>query len=179
MARYVALLRGINVGRNARIAMADLRALVTELGYTGVRTHLQSGNLVFDSAEPVAASARAELEAAIVGTTGVASRVILLSAEWFRRIVAQNPLLDVAHDPSRMVVTFLDEMPDAGTIERPSDEELAPERLVLGSGAVYQWCPDGLLESKLPLRFWKQFAGPVTARNLRTVQAIAGMLDEQ
>src|SRR5690606_1237349 len=51
MVRYVALLQGINVGKTKRVAMSDLKALVEKLGYTDVRTHLNSGNVVFTSPE--------------------------------------------------------------------------------------------------------------------------------
>ena len=58
MLRHVALLRGINVGKAKRLAMADLRAVFETLGYTAVRTHLQSGNVVFDAKKPLDAAAK-------------------------------------------------------------------------------------------------------------------------
>jgi uncharacterized protein (DUF1697 family) len=157
--------------------MADLRALVAGLGYTSVRTLLQSGNVVFDAESPVTDAGLRRLEAAIIGRTEVSSRVVLVPAAKFRRIALDNPLADAA-DPSRMVVTFLDAVPPAHTAPRPADDELAPERIVFGSEAIYQWCPDGILKSKLPAKFFTQVNGVTTSRNLRTVTKIVAMLDD-
>jgi uncharacterized protein (DUF1697 family) len=171
VAEYVALLRGINVGPSSRIAMADLRELFAELGYTEVRTVLQSGNVVFASAgQPDVAT----LEKAIVDRFSYSSRVIVLSAAKFRAILDDNPLLAVADDPSKMVIAFTQGFDvDA---PRPSDAELAPERLVFASGAMYQWFPDGVLASKLPPQFYTALGGAVTGRNLRTSEKIRALL---
>lgn len=108
MRTHVALFRGINVGRAKRVAMADLRALFSDLGYQDVQTVLQSGNVVFtaDSLAPDAADA---VEAALDRRTGVSARVLLKSAAELRAVAAANPLLDIATDPARLLVTFLAE----------------------------------------------------------------------
>lgn len=160
--RHVALLRGINVGTSTRLPMADLRAIVEEAGGTNVATYLQSGNVVFTGQLDAAA-----LEAAIP----VKTRVLILTAAEFRAIAAENPLLEVATDPSRGVVTFFDRVP---SIDIP--EGLEPEVAVLGTRALYQWCPDGISKSKLPAAFYRSLGPIATARNLRTVDALLGML---
>jgi uncharacterized protein (DUF1697 family) len=176
MARFVALLRGINVGTAARISMADLRGVVESLGYTGVRTHLQSGNVVFDADHPVGTAEVSRLESAVASASGVSPRIVVVAADRFRRIADDNPMGDAA-DPARMVVTFFDTVPEAARAERPSDAELAPERIVFGTDAVYQWLPDGVLKTKLPPRFIERLASVATSRNLRTVTKIVAMLD--
>jgi uncharacterized protein (DUF1697 family) len=173
--RYVVLLRGINVGPSKRIAMADLREIVTGLGFTGVRTLLQSGNVILDS--PTAPDAT-KLEEAIATRTGVHSRIVVVPAARFARIVADYPLGDVATDESKAIITFVEKMPAASAVVRLSDEELAPERLILGKDAVYQWMPDGVLATKLPVKFVKQFGENATARNLRTSKKIVAMLED-
>jgi uncharacterized protein (DUF1697 family) len=167
--RYVVLLRGINVNPSTKVAMSDLRELVGELGHTNVRTLLQSGNVILDSASAPSAGA---LDAAIHARTGVRSRVVVLSLASFAAVAAANPLLDVGDDLSKMVVTFLDDSIVPASISRPSDEELAPERLVITSRAIYQWCPGGILQSKLKPAWWKQLAPLSTSRNVRTVNRI-------
>jgi uncharacterized protein (DUF1697 family) len=163
------LLRGINVNPSTRVAMSDLRDLVSELGYSDVRTLLQSGNVILDSdATPDVAS----LESAIALKTGVKSRVVVLSLKNFRKVLEANPLLDVSDDLSKMVITFLDGDIKATEVERPSDEDLAPERLVISRRAIYQWCPDGILKSKLKPAFWRQFGPVATTRNVRTANRI-------
>src|SRR6187402_4004013 len=99
MNRYVALLRGINVGTAARLGMADLRAAFEAEGLENVRTLLQSGNVVFDAASPPTGTA---LTRAIEARTGLAPRVQLLTADEFRAIAAANPLREVATNPSWM-----------------------------------------------------------------------------
>ena len=174
-ARYVALLRGINVGPSKRIAMADLREIMSALGFQGVRTLLQSGNLILDSA--IAPDA-AKLEAAVAAGTGVHASMLVIPAARFERIVADFPFLDVATDESRAIITFVEKMPASSAVTRLTDEELAPERLVLGKDAVYQWLPDGVLATRLPPRFVKQFGENATARNLRTAKKIVAMLGD-
>jgi uncharacterized protein (DUF1697 family) len=173
--RYVALLRGINVGTAKSVDMADLGACFEALGFANVRTLLRSGNVVFDGDGPVEAEA---LEEAIVAATGVSAAVVLVGERRFREIVAANPLAEVATDPSRALVTFVGgTIPDVAGLRRPSDEELLPERLVVEPDANYQWCPDGISRSKLPQRFFTSLGVTATARNLRTVEKLIAMLD--
>jgi uncharacterized protein (DUF1697 family) len=167
--KYVLLLRGINVNPSTRVAMEVLRDTVGELGYAGVRTILQSGNVLLDSAQrPDAAG----LEAAILSATGVRSGVVVLSLDEFRAIADANPLLEVANDLSRLVITFLRDEVVPEEISRPTDAELGDERLVITPRAVYQWCPNGVLQSQLKPAWWRQLGPLVTARNMRTVHRI-------
>ncbi len=101
---YVAFLRGINVGRAKRIAMADLRVLVEGLGYTGVRSVLNSGNVVFRAVGTTAQEAAQAIEEALVLKLGVAARVFVLEHAELNAIVDGNPLLEVAIDHARLIV---------------------------------------------------------------------------
>jgi uncharacterized protein (DUF1697 family) len=167
--RYVLLLRGINVNPTTRVAMADLRDILTGLGFVKVSTVLQSGNVILDSVK--APDARA-IESAIAKGTGVRSRVVVLALEEFRALVEANPLLDTSDDLSKMVITFLDRDIVPAEVDRPSDEDLAPERLVLTARAIYQWCPLGILQSRLKPAWWRQFEAVATTRNVRTANRI-------
>jgi uncharacterized protein (DUF1697 family) len=172
--RYVALLRGINVGTAKSIAMADLVAVYESLGLGSVRTLLRSGNVVFDADGPIDA---ATLSRATADATGVSADVVLVPADRFRVIAARNPLAPLIEDPSRAIVCFLDGPADVAAVARPSDESLAPERLAFGDGAVYQWCPDGISKSKLPARYFSSLGVVATGRNVRTVEKLLAMLD--
>ena len=110
--RRIALLRGINVGRAKRVAMADLRAVVEGLGYCDVRTVLNSGNVVFSAPGETADRAAHRIEAALPGALGVASKVTALTAETLAAIVADNPLKVGAGSPSRLMVVFLGKASD-------------------------------------------------------------------
>jgi uncharacterized protein (DUF1697 family) len=173
--RHVALLRGINVGTRKRIAMADLREVFSSLGCERVRTILNSGNVVFDSDAPPSAT---DIEGAIASRTGVSAGVVVVSAERFRSVLRGNPLAGVANDPSRLVITFIDAVPDAASVTVPDADALAPERLEFGDHAIYQWCPDGISESKLPPQFFSSLGSVATGRNQRTAEKILAALED-
>jgi len=147
--------------------MADLRAIVEEAGGADVATYLQSGNVVFDAPSGSSALDAAALEAAIP----VKTRVLILTAAEFRAVAAENPLLGIATDPSRLFTTFVDGAP--ASIDLP---DLSPEVVVVGSHAVYQWLPEGFSKSVFTAKYAKQLGPLATARNQRTVEALLGML---
>ena len=166
--KHVALLRGINVGKAKRVAMADLRAPVEGLGYTGVRTLLNSGNVVF-TAPKADANAAARIEAALAKETGVSARVTVLTARELAEVVAENTLAEVATDPTRLFATVLMDKSDRAKLEPLEKEHWAPEMLTIGTHAVYQWCPDGLLAGRLPEAVGKVLGDAATTRNWSTI----------
>lgn len=108
MSRYVALLRGVNVGRAKRIGMADLRELLADLGYTDVATLLQSGNSVFTASGRAGPIERA-IEHAVADRYGFKVRVLVRTVEQLAAAVGANPL--PVPDGSRFLVSFLDKDP--------------------------------------------------------------------
>jgi uncharacterized protein (DUF1697 family) len=174
---YVALLRGINVGSRNRIAMADLRSLLEGLGHTEVRTHLQSGNALFAAAKADPAALGAEISEAIAGHLGLTVPCVVLSDEDLARVVAANPLADVATDPAKFVVTFLSRPPV--TLGDLDPAKYAPEVFAVGEREVYVWCPDGVRNVKLSHAFFekREKDGMVaTARNWNTVTALLDLI---
>lgn len=174
MAKYVALLRGINVGRAKALSMAELAAVFEGLGYNEVRTVLRSGNVVFSSDHPLGLSAATVIEAAVFEATGVQSTVLLVPADQFMTAAEANPFTDVATDGSKLFVTFLPAL--AEPLQLPDAAALAPELLAVGDRVVYQWMPDGSLQTRVPKSFWKQFPQPGTARNDNTVRKLVALL---
>lgn len=174
--RFVALLRGINVGKAKRVAMADLRALVADLGFAGVRTLLNSGNVVFTgSGEADEVAARIEEE--MTGRFGFSARVTVITAGDLDEVVRENPLLEVLSDESRFLVAFLREPADRERLLPLTEEDWAPEALAVGTRAAYLWCPDGSLASRALEATGRVLGDAVTTRNWRTVvklQALAG-----
>jgi len=165
----VALLRGINVGKSVRIGMADLRAVFEGLGASNVRSYLQSGNVIFDGTVDVAA-----LESAITDRFGITPRVLLLSSAELHAVAGEIPIRDLATDPSRGFVYFMESVP--ASLDVP--DEIAPEQLIVGKLAVYQWSPQGAGQSKIKASFIKSLGPTATARNLRTVDALLALLDD-
>lgn len=169
MTECVALLRGINVGRAKRIAMADLRALVAGLGHANVRTVLNSGNVLFGAARGDPAALAAALEAAIAARCGFTSRVVVVTAAELATIVVENPLLEVATNPSRLLVAFVAQ-PAALAAARPLLRETwTPDALAVGRHAAYLWCADGVIDSRLAQAFGRQVGEAATTRNWTTV----------
>ena len=169
----VALLRGINVGKAKRIAMAELRALVESLGYGDVRTLLNSGNVVFSAPKRVDDEGAAErIELAIEDTLGITSRVTVLGASAFAAVVHENPLVAVATEPSRLMVSVFRTAAERVRLLPLTTMEWAPDQLALGSRAAYLWCPSGILESRLSAALVRILGDSVTTRNWSTVSKL-------
>ncbi len=164
----IALLRGINVGRAKRVAMADLRALIEELGYQDVRTLLNSGNVVFTAPRGIKGDPGTRIEEALAARLGVTSRVTILTAAELAEAVATNPLADVAHDPSRFLIAVPSGAAERKKLEALTEQEWAPEALALGRRVAYLWCPNGVLDSALNVAVSRLLRDSVTARNWAT-----------
>jgi uncharacterized protein (DUF1697 family) len=166
---YVALLRGINVGRAKRIAMADLRVLVESLGHVGVRTVLNSGNVVFRATGTTAPEAAAAIEEAVVLKLGVAARAFVLGHDELEAIIDANPLLGVATDHARLLVFLLGEAGQRDELAALECRDWGCERLALGERAVYVWCPEGMLASAAATSLGKLLGDGTTSRNWNTL----------
>ena len=165
----VALLRGINVGKAKRIAMADLRKIVEGLGYGDVTTLLNSGNIVFSTPKTAAGNAASRIEKAIADETGVSSRVTVISAAELAAAIAENPLLGVADNTSRLMVGVLSDPEDRVKLRPLTKQDWAPDALAIGTRVVYYWCPNGILESKLAVAVGRALGDAVTTRNWATM----------
>jgi uncharacterized protein (DUF1697 family) len=105
---HIAFLRGINVGGRNAVPMADLRDMVGGLGFTGAKTLLQSGNLVFTAASKSASALEKQLEQETEKRFGVAADYVIRSEKELAQVVAANPFPKEAKaDPSHLVVMFL------------------------------------------------------------------------
>ena len=178
--RYVVLLRGINVGGNVKVAMADLRELLTELGYTRVRTHLQSGNAVLSSSQRSPETMAAAIEQAIAERLGLSVRCLILTPDQLRAVVTGNPLAEVATNPSRMFVHFLFGPVSQDRLGDVDPAEYQPERFALRGHELYVWLPDGMAKSRvLKLLTERRLGCPVTVRNWNTVTKLLELAEEE
>jgi uncharacterized protein (DUF1697 family) len=160
--------------------MSDLAASFEAAGCTNIRTLLRSGNVVFAAtggSTPRWDREAPRVEKEIAARSGVSARVLLVPEAEFRRIAAENPLLDAGDDPSKQVVTFLGSEPMPKTLDVPAADSIAPEIVAIGNRAIYQWCPLGVSKTRLGPAFWRQLSPAATARNQRTVERILGELD--
>jgi len=165
---HVALLRGINVGTAKRVAMADLRALLEELGHGDVRTLLNSGNVVFTRSASAKGDLARQIEKSLLARTGVSARVLTRTADELARAVAKNPLLEVATEPSRHLVAFLYSPLEQAKLKPLLAADWKAERIAAGPGVAYLWCPHGILDTPLTKALDRALGNGVTARNWAT-----------
>jgi uncharacterized protein (DUF1697 family) len=176
MQKQVALFRGINVGRAKRLAMADLRAVLEELGYRDVRTLLNSGNVVFTIPPKHKEDAAARIQTAVATKLGVSASVLTVSAGDFDTVVAENPLAKVATDPARFLVAFVRDPSVLAKFAPFIKQTPLPDVLAVGSQAAYLWCAEGILESKLLAAVHRLLREDVTTRNWATVLKLQALL---
>jgi uncharacterized protein (DUF1697 family) len=170
MARLVALLRGINLGSKRRVPMADLRELVTELGYEDVRTVLQSGNIVFTGAK---AKAKETLEAALHDRYGFKVDVVLRTMGELQAVVDGEPFGDEVDNLTRYFVVFLPSAPNAKALKTLDEQDFAPDKFEAGGRELYAWCPEGMQNSALMRALGKpNLAETATVRNMSTVKKL-------
>jgi len=169
MNTYIAFFRGINVGGNNSLAMKDLVAILDGMGARNVKTYIQSGNAVFQSAEKNPAQLAQQLTAEIKKRREIEPRTLVLSLEALKKAVADNPFPDAAADPGGLHLGFLFSRPKQPDLEKISSAKKESERFQLIDGVYYLHAPDGVGKSKLAASVEKLLGVPVTDRNWRTV----------
>ena len=172
--RYIALLRGINVGGNTMISMAELTKSFVALGFENVVSYINSGNLAFDARKADERKLVARLEKAIESDFGKKVSVMVREQGHIEQVLANNPYEGEFESHKEMHVLFLaaELAPDA----RRSLADAVPtgERFSVVGREIYCHLPRGVIDSFLGRgQFEKIVKIPVTARNWRTVQKLA------
>lgn len=178
MPRFAVLLRGVNVGKGNRLPMAEWRELLEGLGYTAVRTLLNSGNAVFSASGRSAGKHADAIAAAVQARFGFTVPVVVKSAAEFAAIVDANPLAPAEAEHSRCLVVFA---MDSGRLHELSALQplLQPgEGFVVTDRAAYLHCAGGLLQSLLGEALLGKAGRAVTTRNWATVLKLASLLSE-
>jgi uncharacterized protein (DUF1697 family) len=178
MTRQIVLLRGINLASRRRVDMAELRDLLAGLGYSDVRTFLQSGNAVLTSKEKGGRLER-RLERELATKLGLETQVFVRTRDELADVIERNPLGDVADNPSRYMVSFLSAEPDRKVVRELAAVDVAPERFVISGREVYAWYPDGFRNSRLgKVLTEKRLGVSATARNWNTVTKLLALADQ-
>lgn len=176
--RFAAFVRGINVGRTRKIEMAALRAILGDLGLEDVRTHLQSGNAVFGCPTTGRSALATRIEDSIESHFGFRPAVILRNIQEIRKAIADDPLASMASDPSRHLIGFLREAPQAGAAEVAEGKSVGKDTVRVAGSHLYMWCPNGVSRSPLfKVDFDRVLGTPLTMRNLNTVNKVAELLE--
>lgn len=186
MASHVALLRGINVGGNKKVPMAELREVVASLGHTGVTTYIQSGNVLFSTAETDTVKLAAALESAIEDRFGLRSSVVVLSRDELAQVLSDNPYTDEPN-PRFVHVIFLNAEPPPDLLDRMTAAQNAAaakgarDTITAVGRALFLHTPDGFGTSELAksLNSVKSKGLTVTARNWATATKLLTLCDEK
>jgi len=169
MATYVALLRGVNIGKAKRVPMADLRDVLAALGCTEVATLLNSGNAVFKSKARSGSGGAKAIAPALVDRFGFDVPVVVKSALELSAVVAGNPLRFTEADHSRLLVAFAQDGGNLASLRGLESLVVPPEQFAIGSHGAYLLCASGQLESKAGAALLGKAGRAATTRNWATV----------
>jgi uncharacterized protein (DUF1697 family) len=150
MATYIAMLRGINVGSGKIVKMERLRASFEALGFDGVRTYVQSGNVIFESEQKSLAGLPKKIEEKIQRDFGFTVPVFVKTSKEIEQIVSDNPLVkEKGIDHSKLHVTFLSDAPPTTAVKVLEPLATDRERFRILNREIYLYCPDGYGNTKL------------------------------
>ena len=180
MPSYVAMLRGINVSGSKMIKMEALRVSFEALGFSNVRTYVQSGNVVFTAKDRTAAALGAKIAARIKRDYGFDVPTMVLAADTLARVVDDNPFVrKKGVDLTKLHVTFLAEAPFAEGLEKMEAVSSGRDQFQCLGTSIYLVCPDGYGRTKLNNNaFERALRIGATTRNWKTVTTLAAMAAE-
>jgi uncharacterized protein (DUF1697 family) len=166
----ISMLRGVNLGPHRRIKMEDLRAVYDSLHLRDVRTYVQSGNVVFKTADRNVQQLTVRLEKAIERAFGFHSDVIMRTTSEMKHVVERNPFAGRRGiEPGKLVVTFLASDPGEGARAHVRTIEIGPEELHIDGRELYVYFPNGQGRSKFPSAAIEKVLKTGTARNWNSV----------
>lgn len=176
---FISLLRGINVGGNKKIKMADLRDLYQSLGFKDTKTLLQSGNAVFMTDIDDSSRVREMIEAGIQETFGFDVTIILRTPDELQAVIDKHPFTDEqVNDPAKISFVYLDSMPTHDAVDTLRDNNPGKEIIHAGGSQLYIFYEDGKGKSKLDNnRIERALKVKATARNWNTTQKLLTILD--
>lgn len=173
MAKYIAMLRGINVSGQKLIKMADLRESMTRLGLEDVATYVQSGNILFNTQDTDLRVIAERISSQIKKDFTFDVPCIVRSAEYFKKVLTNNDFLQQGRDEKRCYVTFLEEEPDPMHVQKIDSQQYAPEEFIIKGDLLYFYSPDGYGKAKMNNNFFEQkLRVKATTRNWNSVNKL-------
>lgn len=174
--RYVALLRGINLGGKNKLPMKELSTLFSAAGCCDIQTYIQSGNVVFTAPLSVAGRICDEITAQVMKRFGLSVPVVLRSATELQEAHNNNPFLKLGMAEETLHVTFLADLPSAHRIESLDPERSPGDTFLVRGREIYLRLPNGVAKSKLTNAYFDSKLGTTsTSRNWRTVTTLCEM----
>ncbi|MCU1292301.1 MAG: hypothetical protein JWP08_1151 [Bryobacterales bacterium] len=177
MPAFISLLRGINVGGHHQLKMDALRDLYRSLGFKGVQSYVQSGNVLFWSKEEDVAALAARVKHAIEKTAGFGPDIILRTCGEMETVVAGNPFAGREEiSPSKLLVTFFEREPSPEAKAKVNEMSVSPEEFKVLGRELYVYFPEGVGRSKFPaVSIGRTLNVSGTARNWNTVLKLLEM----
>lgn len=175
MTKYISILRGINVGGKRKILMADLKSLYESLGFKGITTYIQSGNVVFESDNNQGQKEIGlNIEQVIKTNYDFAVPVIVRTVQEFENIITNNPFLKNKEvDNERLHLTYLAEIPAPEKIKNLKKLDFQQEKFEIIGNNVFIYCTEKYSDSKLGNNFLeKKLKTTATTRNWKTVNKL-------
>lgn len=177
MAKYLSLLRGINVSGQKKILMADLKKLYENAGFLNVVTYIQSGNVIFDTTSGLE-KATSVIEKSIREKYGFDVTIFIKTAAELEKVLYENPYLKEKNiQENKLYVTFLAEESSPEHIQKIQDFQSAADRFAITGKNIYLYCPDGYGTSKLSNNFFEnKLKVRATTRNWKSVNELYKMV---
>lgn len=171
--KYLAILRGINVGGRRKVRMEDLRGFMKEAGFTEVETYIQSGNIIFEDPKSRSDAEIAEtIEKLISDHYYFDVPVIVWSAKELQAAIDENPYAR-DYGVERLHLTFLKTEPGNEALEVIEDYDFPPDRYMVSGRKVFIYCDGKYSDSKLTNKFFEdKLKVSATTRNWKTVQKL-------
>ena len=176
MTRWIALLRGINVGGRNKLPMNDLKAHLSELGAFNIQTYIQSGNIVFSASKLKPDEFTQKLSKAIDSSHGFAPDVLMLERKDLEQAIQKCPFPKDDNSEKILHFYFLSEKPSEIDVKKLDDLKMPSEQWSFSENVFYLYAPDGIGRSKLATKAEVLFGVSTTARNWRTVHNLLQMI---
>jgi uncharacterized protein (DUF1697 family) len=176
MNTWIGLFRGINVGGNNILKMAELRSDLQSLKLANVKSYIQSGNVIFDSSAKTPASLQKKIGSFIEKKHGFRPHLLIMSCEELEAAIQSNPFPKAVSDPKSLHFFFLAEPPQAPDTKALNTAKSATEKFQLMDKVFYLHAPQGIGKSKLAANAEKHLGVATTARNYRTVSKLMDMV---
>jgi uncharacterized protein (DUF1697 family) len=178
MIRYVSLLRGINVGGRRKVSMAQLREIYASLGFRGIQTYVQSGNVIFTDGAIDLVKMQLKIEKQISRAFGFDILVFLRTKNELQAIIHDSPFKK--KDEGKLHVTFLSEKPSNVPVTELDGARAGSEEYSISGREVYLFCPNGYGSTKLSNNFLEKKLGVrATTRNWKTVNTLLAMVSRE
>ncbi len=180
MKTWIALLRGVNVGGNNKLPMAELRAALTAAGFEQVKTYIQSGNVVLTAKDNLSADDVSDVVKAVLDDKfDIQANVMVLSGDALKVAAKRNPFGQEFDSPNWMFLSFLSNVPKTPDRDKLNALATENEKWDIIDRVFYFYAGDGAARSKILTKAEKLLGVSATGRNWNTVQKLLHMTGDE